>query len=475
MDIAIINSRIITMEGKGLGFIRHGAMGIEKDHISYVGKMEGFNYRQADILINGNDNHVVLPGLINAHTHSMLTLCRGMAHDLPEIEYMPKGLSLFANLLKGEDFLLSTKLAVLEGLRAGTTTFTEYGIGLSSLINKIYNPFKARVVATEMISELDFSEEKKPYEPYSFYEYLGRSAFKRANKLFKEFQDNPLVSCMYGPNALDMVSLELLKEIHEEAKIRNSKIHVHVAQGERERIQIKKRFGNDLTTVKVLDKNNLMDSHLIAAHIHDTTEQERELMVKKGVQMVGCPSSISKIDGIIPPLVNYLELGGKAGLGTDEAPGTGHHNLFNELRMASLLSKITKRDPTALPPWKALHLATLGGAKVMQLEDQIGSLKVGKKADIILVNLNYAHFTPIIDEPFSNLIANLIYSNKGNEVDHVIINGNPILMNNTFQVIDEQEIIDKANARARNLFQTIGEEWRKSGSKMVQYHNQGFI
>lgn len=463
------------MEGKGLGIIHNGGIGIEEDKITYVGKMDDFDYNKADLIFDGGNHHVVMPGLINAHTHSMLTLCRGTAHDLPEIEYIPKGLSLFADLLKGEDFVLGTKLAVIEGLRAGTTTFTEYGVGLSGLINKIYKPFNARVVATEMITELGFSEEKKPDEAYTFHSYLGKNAFKRAKKMFKEFKKEPLVKCMYGPNALDMISLELLREVKEQAVQDNSNIHVHVAQGERERLQIKKRYGKDMTTVKILEKNGLLDSTLIAAHIHDTTEEERALMVNKGVKMVGCPSSISKIDGIIPPIANYLELGGMAAIGTDEAPGTGHHNLLNEMRMASLLSKVAKGDPTALPPWSAMRLATLGGAEVMNLQEEIGSLKVGKKADLITLNLNYAHLIPIIKEPFYNLVANIVYSNKGNEVDNVIINGIPIIWNNKFKNIDEMEIISKANQRARELFEEISEEWKESGSRMVQYHEQGFI
>ncbi len=475
MDIAIINTWLLTMEGKGVGIIRNGGIGIEGDKIIHVGKMEGFNYKSADILINGENKMVVMPGLINSHFHSMLTLCRGMVHDLPEIEYMPKGLSLFADVLKGQDFLLGTKLAVLEGLRAGTTTFAEYGIGLASLLNNVYKPFNVRVVATEMITELDFSEEKKTDDLYTFYRFLGNNAFKRANKLFKQFQNDELITCMYGPNALDMVSLDLIKEIKEEAVKRNSKIHMHVAQGGRERLQIEKRYGSSMTTVKLLKEHDLLDSTLIAAHIHDTTREERAVMVRNGVKMVGCPSSISKIDGIIPPLADFIELGGIAAIGTDEAPGTGHHDLFIEMRMASLLSKVAKRDPTVLPPWTSLNLGTLGGARVLDLENKIGSLRPSKQADLILLKLNVPHLTPIIHEPFCNLAANLVYSGKGNEVDTVIINGKIILLNGKFQEIEEEKIINQANKRAQELFPEVSELWRKSGSRMVKYHEQGYI
>jgi len=475
MDIAIINSWLITLEGKGLGIVKNGGIGIEDGKITYVGKMSDFRYQRADRIIDGKNKHAVIPGLINAHTHSILTLCRGAVHDVPEIEYMPKGLDLFINHLKGQDFILGTKLAVLEGLRAGTTTFAEYGMGIAGLVRKIFLPFNARVVATETINELSLDEEKKQNKLYTFNKFMGRSAFKRANKLFREFKSEELVTTIYGPQALDMISIELLKEIKEQAVENNSKIHVHVAQGGRERIQITLRYGNDMTTVGLLRKNDLLDSHLIAAHIHDTTEAERNLMVKEGVKMVGCPSSISKIDGIVPPLGNYVQLGGIAGLGTDEAPGTGHHNLFTEMKMACLLTKVLQKDPTAMPPWEALRLATIGGAKVLGLEDKIGSLKVGKSADVITVNLNHAHLTPVFDKPFNNIVANLIYSSKGNEVDNVIIAGNPIILESSFVNIDEKSIINDASKRAQQIFENITEDWRNTNSKMVSYQDQGFI
>jgi 5-methylthioadenosine/S-adenosylhomocysteine deaminase len=437
--------------------------------------MEDFNYKSADRVIDGKNSHATMPGLINAHTHSALTLCRGTANDLPEIEYMPKGLSIFANHLKPEDFVLGTKLAVLEGLKNGTTTFTEYGIGLLGLVKKIFLPFKARVVATEMISELSFNEEKKPNELYTFYHYVGTNALRRANKLYKEFKNNELVNVMYGPNALDMVSMELIKSIKNQATEKGIKMHMHIAQGGRERQQITMRYGKDMTAVKLLKKNDLLDSTLIAAHIHDTTEEERAQMVKNGVKMVGCPSSISKIDGIVPPLASYVNLGGKAALGTDEAPGTGHHNLFNEIKMASILSKVISKDPTALPPWESIKLATITGAHVLGLEDKIGSLRVGKSADILTFNLHYAHLTPIIHKPFKNIIANLIYSSKGNEVDNVIIAGKPIIIDGKFLHVDEDSIINDANKRAQDLFEDITEDWLKIDSKMVSYHKKGFI
>jgi 5-methylthioadenosine/S-adenosylhomocysteine deaminase len=475
MDIAIINSILITFEGKGLGLITDGGLGIQDGLISYVGKTSEFHYKNADLIIDGKNQHAVLPGLINAHIHSPLTLCRGAVHDIPEIEYMFKGLSPFINQFNVEDAVLGTKLTVIEGLRSGTTTFTEYGGNVKNLVENVYLPYNIRVVATETINERVYVNIHKPSELYEFNRRKGEDSLKRANELFTKFKNNDLVTPMYGPQALDMLTMDFLKEIKQQAVNNESKIYMHIAQGARELQQITKRYGKDMTAVKLLKGNNLLDTTLIAAHIHDTTTEEKKLMIKNNIKMVGCPSAISKVDGIAPPLGDYLRLGGLAGIGTDEATGSGHHNLFYEIKLASILAKIAFQDPTILPPWESLKLATISGAKVLGIDNQIGSLKIGKRADIITIDLFQTNLIPIINTPFHNILANLVYSSKGNEIDNVIIEGKPIILNKEFVEIDESSILHEANNRAQQIFENAKEDWKNTGSKMVEYFNSGFI
>lgn len=466
----------MTFNGKGLGIIPNGALGIEDDKITFVGKSNDLNYKQADKLIDGT-NHITMPGLINAHAHTGLTLLRGGAQDLPEIEWMNKGLGPLAKCLSPEDLILGSKLAVLEGVRSGTTTFAEYAGSVSTLVNEVYLPFKVRVVAIETINEVSSDRAHlKPTDLYEFDHTKGVTALKRADSAFQEFRGNELVSFMYGPQALDFCSLDLLMDVKQQAIDRGCNIHMHVAQGERERIQISGRYGKNSTTVSVLEKNGFLDDKLVAAHIHDTTVNERSLMVRKGgVKMVGCPSSIAMIDGIVPPIGHYVELDGKAALGTDQAPGPGHCNMFKEMRMASILTKVINKDPTALPPWQSLRLTTIGGAEVLGLEKKIGSLEVGKKADVITVNLKNLNLTPVVDKPFKNFIPNLVYSTTGNEVDNVIINGRVIMADSQMANIDESSVIIEANKRAKSIFEEASEEWFRAGSKMVSYYQNGFL
>ncbi|MHA2272404.1 MAG: amidohydrolase family protein [Candidatus Hodarchaeales archaeon] len=473
MDIAIINSWLITFPDSHLGIIPNGGLGIEDGKISFVGSMNDFSYQAADRIIDAM-NHVTLPGLINAHVHTKYALLRGAAQDLPEIEWMNKGIGPFALHMTQADALAGAKLGVLEGLRSGTTTFAEYANNVAQVVEEVYLPFQTRVVATEVINEVSRNRSQlKPTDLYEFDRSQGEEALRGTEELFKRFRKQHLVSCHYGPQALDMISLELLKVIREEVIARDTRMHMHVAQGGRERLQIQGRYGKDASTVKVLSKHGLLDEYLLAAHCHDTDENERELMVQRAAKLVGCPSSIGMIDGIVPPIGHYLELGGVAALGSDQAPGPGHHNMFREMCTASLLTKTLLRDPTILPAWKALQLGTMGGARFLGLDDKIGSLEVGKQADVITIDLNRAHLAPLVAKPFHNFIPNLVYSSTGTEVDNVIIQGQPIMLDGIFVQIDEQAIVAEANRRAERVFEEATEDWVKAGSKLVRDVKEG--
>lgn len=473
LDIAIINTWLLTFQGDNLGIIENGALGIDDGKIIFAGPTADFNYLAADRIIDGT-NHVTMPGLVNAHIHTGLTILRGAAQDLPEIEWMNKGIGPFTLHMTQEDIIAGSKLGVLEGLRTGSTTFCEYTTNVAQLVKEVYLPFKTRVVATETINEVMRNiGHLKPTDLYKFDRSKGEEALRRADALFQTFKDYELVCCHYGPQALDMISIELLKVIREEAIARDSRMHMHIAQGGRERLQIQGRYGKDASTVKVLSKHGLLDKYLLAAHCHDTDENERELMVQRAVKLVGCPSSIGMIDGIVPPVGHYLELGGVAALGSDQAPGPGHHNMFREMRTASLLTKTLLHDPTALPAWQALQLGTMGGARFLGLDDKIGSLEVGNQADVITVDLHQAHLAPIVAKPFHNFIPNLVYSSTGTEIDNVIIQGRPIMLDGTFVQIDEQAIVAEANRRAERLFAESTEDWAKSGSKLVRDVKEG--
>ncbi|MFW6038223.1 MAG: amidohydrolase family protein [Candidatus Saliniplasma sp.] len=475
MDTAIINTNLITFRGDGLGIIDDGAVSFSDGKIDFVGKTGDLDRSDIERTIDGR-KHVTMPGLVNAHTHTTSTILRGGAQDVPEIEWMNKAIGPFWKHLEKEDKILGSKLGVIEGLRSGITTFGEYTTDVGTLIKKVYNPFNVRVAATETINEVvSKRDDMGPREVYELNGGKGKKTLKKVDELHDKYKSSNLVEIFYGPQALDMISIDTLKEVKKHANKRKAKVHMHVAQGERESLQIKERFGKNNTTVKTLKELNILDDDLIAVHCHDTTQNEKVMMVEKGVDMVGCPSSIAMIDGIVAPVLEFMKLGGSVGLGTDQAPGPGTHNMFREMRTASILTKTRYKDPTRLPAWEILKVGCLGGARVLGLENKVGSLEVGKDADIITVDLSNVNLTPSVREPFHNFIPNLVYSTTGFEVDNVIINGDNIMKDGEFVKIDEMRIIERAQKRAESLFKDVSVDWKDAGSYLVDIARQDFI
>ncbi len=466
MDLAIKDTTLLTMKNDTPTIIENGAIGVSFDKIDFVGKtrdLEEANYSK----VLKRPNHVTMPGLIDSHIHSGLTILRGTAQDVPEKEWMDKALGPITKHMDNEDKLAGSKLGVLEGLRSGTTTFSEFTSDLEEIIEKVYRPYGARVVGAETINEVVDSKG----DVYTL--ERAEEKLKKTEELFKRYSQSDMIELMYGPQALDMVTIDTLKIIYERALEKNRPVHMHVAQGGREKEQIKKRFGT--TTVEKLDEENMLGKNLLAAHCHATTKEEKNKMVENDVKMVGCPSSIVMIDGIVPPIKEYLEIGGIVGIGSDQAPGNGAHNLFREMRTINILTKCKESDPASLKPWETLLLATKMGARAIGLEESIGSLEEGKKADIITVDMGNLNLTPTIHDPFHNIIPNLVYSSTGFEVNDVIINGKKIIINGSFIEIDENKIKDKLDKRAKDLLKRSEDDWISADSSMVKYQRDGHI
>ena len=475
MDLAITNTWVCPVADGEPTVIEDGAVGVRDGEIVYVGPTADLDTSGVDRRIDGA-GCATIPGLVDAHVHTSYALLRGAAQDLPEIEWMRRGLDPIARHMTDEDRVAGTRLGVIEGIRSGVTTFGEYAPDVGRLVDEVYHPFGVRVAATELLNEVaDGHDPTDPTEPYPLDRATGEAALERVEQTFDRYADNSLVTPMYGPQALDMVSPSLLETVGERATERDASIHVHVAQGRRERLQIESRYGEDASTVSVLDDIGLLSDRLIAVHCHGATGDERVRLADAGVRMVGCPSSIAAIDGVVPPIVEFAERGVTVGLGTDQAPGPGGHNLLRELRTAALLSKVARGDPTVLPSWEALRLGTRGGAAALGLEDRIGSLAVGMRADLAVIDLTRAGLAPVVSAPFRTLVPNLVYASTGCEVQTVVIDGKPVLLDGEFVDIDEQRIVSDAFSRAERVFADAADDWRAAGSALVRHVDDGTL
>ncbi|MFP3951432.1 MAG: amidohydrolase family protein [Candidatus Bathyarchaeia archaeon] len=476
-EIFIKNGWLLTMTGEGVGSLLDGAVAVEGTDIVAVGKTDELEkeYGDSEIVIDATGK-AVLPGFVDAHIHTGLSLLRGEGQDVPEIEWMLKTMAPFSRHRRPEHSIKGSRLGVLEALKSGTTTFGEIGGDMGVMAEEVFIPSGVRANLANTINEIGPDSRTDPNEPYIFFEDIGERKLKDAVELVERYDGsgNGRISCIFAPQSADMLSEELLLRVKSEAEKRGKMCHIHVAQGGREEIQMRLRYGT--STVKYLDDIGYLDECVIAAHCHQTTDEEVGVLAERGVRYVSCPASIGIIDGITPPLALFLKSGGRyAALGSDQASGNNHHNMLVEMKVAALLNKTRHRDPTVLPAWKMMRLATIEGAHAIGLGERIGSLEEGKKADIITIDLKRPHMTPVLEKPVPNVAPNIVYSARGDEVETVIINGDIVVKEGEVLSLDEGNVISEAQQAAEEIADSAVEDYMKADSELVKAVKRGLL
>ena len=471
-DLIIHSGYILTMEGSGVGIIPDGAVAIHGNSIAAVDSSQEIMRTYTAHRYIDAENYAVLPGFIDTHIHTSNAIVRGCSQDIDK--WMYSGILPLLSLAKTEDLVAGSMLNIIEAVKKGTTTFCDYDFPMLDLIGN-HIKVGTRVVAAEMINGL-------PTVTYGVQDTVLREfdpakenrKFLDAISLVETYHQSQggRIICMMGPQASEMCSIPLLKEIKAYANRNGLDIHMHVAQGERETRQVMERYGK--RPVELLDELGYLDHHLHAAHITETTQEERALLASRGVSMALCTSSIGIINGDLPPAQEYMELGGRVGLGTDQAPGNNCNNLFNEMKFTSILHKYKNHSPTVFPAWKVLRMATIEAAQAMGLESQVGSLRTGKKADIILVNLRSPAMSPVLPGPVRNIVPNLVYSASGCEVDTVIIDGRVVVENSELKTVHEAAEIDKANQSALAICRRLKKTGWETELPLAHWTEEGY-
>jgi 5-methylthioadenosine/S-adenosylhomocysteine deaminase len=453
-DILITHAHLFTMQGEGVGYIPDGAVAITGSRIAAVGPTAELAGRfAADEQIDAV-HCAVLPGLIDAHLHTPEGVLRGVAQDVRH--WMQAALAPYMRHLTPQAALAGTRLTILEGLKAGTTTFGDYTapfpgwaeafveFGVRGRLTPKINALPPGGMAGWKIGDL------YPFDPHAYRDLLENAvAFLRD---WHGAADGRL-TVMLGPQAPDMLTREQLLEVKRIAEREGVMIHMHVAQGDREIDQMLKRYGQ--RTPAYLDQIGYLDSQLLAVHLTEATDEEAGLIARRGARMALCSGSIGIIDGIVPPAYVFRHHGGPVGLGSDQASGNNCMNIFNEMKLTALFNKIKYRDPTIMPAWEVLRMATIEGARAIGLEQEIGSLAAGKQADLILVDLTEPTLCPVLDAPIRNIVPNLVYSARGHEVKTVIVAGKVIMRNRQVLTVDEEAVRAAAQEQAEAVARAV--------------------
>ncbi|GAW91042.1 amidohydrolase [Calderihabitans maritimus] len=372
----------------------------------------------------------VLPGFINCHTHAAMTLFRSYADDLPLMQWLGEKIWPLEENLQSEDVYWGTQLAILEMIRSGTTTFADMYFFMDQVAQAVAETGIRACLSRGMIGVAPTRDE----------------ALKESKELVRNWhrQAEGRINVMLGPHAPYTCPPDYLDKVLEMAAELTVGIHIHLAETRDEVRDITKQYGK--TPIRLMEEVGLFKFPVLAAHCVHLDEEEIEILKTHGVGVVHNPESNMKLASGIAPVSRMLEVGVKVGLGTDGPASNNNLDLIEEMRTAALLQKVSMQDPTAIPAYQALEMATRLGAAALGLSEEVGVIKPGYKADIILVDLNQPHFYPHHDP-----LAHLVYAARGADVDTVIIDGKVVMENREVKTIDTERVYWEVEQSARRL------------------------
>ncbi len=368
------------------------------------------------------EKQVLIPGLINAHTHSPMSLMRGLADDLPLMEWLEKHIwPAEAQHVNSEFVAQGSELAIAEMLLSGTTTFNDMYF-FPEYTAQVADRIGMRCVLGQII--IDFP---------SAWAKNSKEYFAKGKALHQHYQHHQLISTCLAPHAPYTVNDENLSLVKQQAEDLSVAIHIHCHETESEVSNSLSQY--QLRPLERLNNLGLLSEKLIAVHMTKLNEQDQALVCDKKVNIVHCPESNMKLASGIAPINALLKQGVNVALGTDGAASNNDLDMIGEMKSASLLAKVSSEDATALPAQQALEMATINGAKALGLADKIGSLEVGKQADICSIC-----FDNINTIPLYHPISQLVYSTAKSQVSNVWINGKQQMKNHELLHIDSEQL-----------------------------------
>lgn len=431
MKTLINNISIIPVAGT-TQIIEKGFIVIEDNIIADMGSGEA-KTAGYDLVIDG-ENQVVLPGFINTHTHAAMTLLRSYADDLPLMEWLETKIWPLEDKLTAEDIYWGTMLAIVEMIKSGTTTFADMYFYMDEVAKAVESSGIRACLSRGMVGVGPQSEQ----------------AITDSINLVDKWhnQGDGRITIMLGPHAPYTCPPEYLQRVAALASELKVGIHIHVAETSGEVADTVREYGK--TPVKLLQDAGLFGSHVLAAHCVHLSDDDITILAESGAGIAHNPESNMKLASGIAPVPKLLAAGIPVALGTDGASSNNNLDMLQEMRTCALLHKVNSMDPTVLPAYKALEMATVNGAQALGLDNQIGKLQKGYKADMIIINLEAAHQIPRYD-----IVANLVYAGQASDVDTVIIDGKIVMKNRQIVTLNEAEVINQVKRIAARLMTQV--------------------
>ena len=432
VDLVVTGGTVVTVDATHR-VLPNGAIAINGTDIVAVDTADAISrrFRARDTIDAAGQ--VVMPGLINTHTHAPMVLFRGLADDLALMEWLNDYIfPAEAKMVSPEFVRAGTRLAALEMIQSGTTTYADMYY-FEEEIAKETRTAGLRGVLGQTVIQFPVADAKTPMD-----------GLARAEAFIKAFKGDSLITPAVAPHALYTLDGPTLKAARDLSRRYGVPTLIHVAETRDEVKTAQERLSP--SPVAYLDSLGLLGPGVLAAHGVHVSEAEMPLLKSKGVGVSHNPESNMKLASGTAPVTAYLRAGVALGLGTDGAASNNDMDMFEAMRMASLLHKLQTNDPRAVSAQTAIDMATIGGARAMGMEKQIGSLERGKRADIIIVSMSAARQTPMFDP-----ISHLVYATRGDDVQTTIVNGKVLMRNRKTLTVDAAAIIKEARGWAEKV------------------------
>ena len=430
MKLLLKHCGILATEGTGFRCLENAYLGVDGDTIDYIGteKPQGPYDREKDMA-----GRLLLPGLINCHGHSPMVLLRGVGSDLSLQEWLFGKIMPIEDKLTAEDIKIGNQLALLEMLSTGTTSYSDmYFEPQTAVENALACGIKANISRPVQCFNKDetYAENFRAKESIQLFKNHHGAGDGRVRIDFSVHAEYTCFEHIVGPYSADCKSL-------------GGRMHIHLSETKKEHDECVEKYGK--TPARWFYDLGTFDCPTAAAHCVFVTEEDMALMLEKGVSPIHNPTSNMKLGSGFAPIQRMLDLGLNVTLGTDGAASNNNLNMLEELHLAAVLHNGYHRDPTILKPAQLLAMATRNGARLQGREDT-GELAVGKKADIIALDLTRPHMVPNFDP-----LALTVYSAQGGDVVMTMVDGKILYENGEFLTLDADKILHEADAAARRL------------------------
>ena len=415
---------ILPMTEQESGKCFRGHIGIEGDRIAFVlGQDEPLPDMPGAEVIDGRGK-LAMPGLVNTHNHIPMTLLRSYADDLPLMPWLNDHVWPFEARMTRDDIRVGAELGMAEMLLGGTTTSADMYWMDEAVAEAAEHTGIRAVIATSILDG-------------------KREAFDRDFALLTERYgrgQHPRVTLMVAPHAVYTCSPETLEYARDTAAVHGIGITIHVSETQDEQRMIRERYGK--TPVEMLRDLGMLGPRTLVVHAVWVSDSDIEIMREHGVSVAHNPQSNMKLASGIAPFAKMAAAGLNVSIGTDGPSSNNDLDMWEEMRSASFLQKVATLDPCAFPAYEVLKMATVNGARALDLGDEVGQLREGMKADIILLDIEKPHLYPQTD-----MVANLVYCAKANDVDTVFVDGRKVVENRRLLTIDQIALCREAQER----------------------------